>query len=301
MMSENYPRIRRYSIHETGRSLLIRECVSITLYVRRAHKDISRAVMHALDVYRRAVGPRALGLYGDDEGDWQELDDKGWEFIRQRFLDPLGARVELTGASDDLSGYEFVYYGRRDEDINRGWASLVTFFLPTEYLEEQGPGRIRELALELAAGLPFTSGHAGLSFLFPEALLGVTTPIRDDAFRYPGLDMPDSYVSLDIGKRVKGAYWLTFLGQPLLGALGSAAGLRTRLHSPGTTVQEMEGERAVVTLGEGPDAGDMEQGRSLPAYREFARVLEPCLYEFSSGWDGFTREDMRRWERRFLD
>jgi hypothetical protein len=300
-MSENYPRIRRYSIHETGRYLLIRECVSITLYMRRAHKDISRAVMHALDVYRRAVGPRALGLYGDDEGDWQELDDKGWEFIRQQFLDPLGARVELTGASDDLAGYEFVYYGRRDEDINRGWASLVTFFLPTEYLEEQGPGRIRELALELAAELPFTSGHAGLSFLFPEALLGVTTPIRDDAFRYPGLDMPDSYVSLDIGKRVKGAYWLTFLGQPLLGALGGAAGLRTRLHSPGTTIQEMEGERAVVTLGEGPEAGDMEQGRSLPAYREFARVLEPCLYAFSSGWDGFTREDMRRWERRFLD
>jgi len=300
-MSENYPRIRRYSIHDAGRYLLIRECVSITLYMRRAHKEISRAVMHALDVYRRAVGPRALGLYGDDEGDWQDLDDKGWEFIRQQFLDPLGARVELTGASDDLAGYEFVYYGRRDEDINRGWASLVTFFLPTEYLEEQGPRRIRELALELAAGLPFTSGHAGLSFLFPEALLGVTTPIRDDAFRYPGLDMPDSYVSLDIGKRVKGAYWLTFLGQPLLGELGSAAGLRTRLHSPGTTIQEMEGERAVVTLGEGPEAGDMEQGRSLPAYREFARVLEPCLYEFSSGWDGFTREDMRRWERRFLD
>jgi len=282
-------------------SRLIRECVSLTLYVHRAHKEISQAVMQALEVYRRAVGPQALGLYGDDEGDWRDLDDKGWEFIRQRFLDPRGANIELTGASDELAGYEFVYSGRRPEDIERGQASGVTFFLPTEFLEEHGPGRVRELALELAAGLPFTSGHAGLSFLFPEALLGVTSPLREDAFRYPGLDMPDSYVALDIGTRVKGAYWLTFLGQPVLGALGGVEGLRSRLHSAGTTVQGMEGDRAVVTLGNWPDAGDAQEGRMLPTYRELARMLEPWLYEFSSRWDGFTREDMRRWERRFLD
>ena len=79
-------------------SRLIRECVSLTLYVHWAHKEISQAVMQALEVYRRAVGPQALGLYGDDEGDWRDLDDKGWEFIRQRFLDPRGANIELTGA-----------------------------------------------------------------------------------------------------------------------------------------------------------------------------------------------------------
>ncbi len=300
-MSEHYPRVRRYSIHDTGRYLVIRECVSITLYVQRAHKEISQAVMRALEVYCRAVGPQALGLYGDDEGDWQELDDKGWEFIRQRFLNPLGANIELTGASDDLAGYEFVYSGRRPEDIERGQASGATFFLPTEFLEEHGPERVRELALDLAAELPFTSGHAGLSFNFPEALLDVTTPIREDAFRYPGLDMPDSYVALDIGTRVKGAYWLTFLGQPVLGALGGVEGLRTRLLSPGITVQGMEGERAVVTLGHWPEAGDVQEGHTLPAYRELALMLEPWLYAFPSRWDGFSREDMRRWERRFLD
>ncbi|HLM43445.1 MAG TPA: type VI immunity family protein, partial [Myxococcaceae bacterium] len=77
---------------------------------------------------------------------------------------------------------------------------------------------------------------------------------------------------------------------PVLGELGGAAGLRARLHSPGTTVQELEGERVVVTLGPSPDAGDTEQGRTLPAYRELARVLEPWLYLTSS-----------QWERRFLD
>jgi hypothetical protein len=94
---------------------------------------------------------------------------------------------------------------------------------------------------------------------------------------------------------------LTFLGQPVLGGLGGAAALRARLHSPDTTVRELDGERAVVTLGEWPEAGDLEQGRTLPAYRELARVLEPWLYEGPPFEKDFSPEDRRRWERRFLD
>ncbi len=70
---------------------------------------------------------------------------------------------------------------------------------------------------------------------------------------------------------------------------------------PGTTVQELDGERALVTLGKWPEAGDSEQGRTLPEYRELARVLEPCLYMGRARINGFSEEDTRRWERRFLD
>ncbi|RKH14977.1 DUF3396 domain-containing protein [Corallococcus sp. CA053C] len=300
-MSEHYPRIRRYSLYPEGRYLSIRECVSITFYLRRSHPELMQAVMHCLDVYQRAVEPQVLGMYVDEEGEWRDLDDKGWEFIRKELLHPGGANLHLSGASEELSAYEFAYRGRAPEDVEAGESSLLVVRLPTEFLEEHGPGRVRELALELAAGLPFDSGHAGLSFLYPEAVLGMSESICDDAFRYPGLDMPDSSVSLDIGTRLKGAYWLTFLGQRVLGELGGVAGLRARLHSPGTTVQAMGDERVVVTLGEWPEAGDGAQGRGLPVYCELARVLEPWLYVFPRRWHGFTREDMRRWERRFLD
>jgi hypothetical protein len=92
------------------------------------------------------------------------------------------------------------------------------------------------------------------------------------------------------------------LGQPVLGELGGAAGLRSRLTTTGTTVQEMEGDRAVVTLGLWPEAGDTEQGKDLPAYRELARVLEP--WTLLGDAQGILRMDpdrARRWERRFLD
>jgi hypothetical protein len=299
-VSDRYPRIRRYRIYPEGRYPTIREGVGITFYTRRPHPELRQAVMHALDVYRRAVGPRALGLYSGEEGDWHDLDDKGWERIRRELLHPPGAIIHLA-APAELFGYEFSYRGRTPQHADMGESSVVSFSLPTEYLEEHGPGRVRELALELGAGLPFTSGHAGMSFICPDAFSGMAESIRDDAFRYPGLDMPDPYFSMMLGPRVKGAYWLTFLGQPVLGEMGGVAGLRGRLHSPGTTVQEMEGERAVVTLGAWPEAGDTQQGHSLPAYRELARVLEPWSYDFPTRWDGFSRDDMRRWIRRFLD
>ncbi len=77
--------------------------------------------------------------------------------------------------------------------------------------------------------------------------------------------------------------------------------MRGRLRSPGTTVEELGAERAVVTLGEWPEAGDLAEGRTLPAYRELARVLEPWLHRRRALWSGFSEEELRRWERRFLD
>ncbi|KFA90277.1 type VI immunity family protein [Archangium violaceum] len=60
----------------------------------------------------------------------------------------------------------------------------------------------------------------------------------------------------------------------------------------------MESERAVITLGRWPGAGDTEQGDTLPAYRELARVLGQWLYQNTAPR---TSEETCRWERRFLD
>jgi len=300
-MTEHLPRIRLYQHHEAGQYLAIRECVGITFYLQSPHQDIAHAVFHALEVYRSAVGPQTLGWYVNNEGEWQELDGKSWDSIREQMLHPSGANIQLTGAAEDLTGYEFIYQGEPFDPSSRpDRANMVSFFLPTEYLEAHGPEHVRTLALDLAARLPFNSGHAGLSFLYPEALLGMTRHLHDACFRYPGLDVFDTYIALSIGTRVKGISWLTFLGQPVLDQLGGAASLRTRLYSPDVTVQEMESERVVVTLGLWPEAGDTQQGRTLPAYRELAHILSPWLCQFPYRWDGFSHEDMRRWERRFL-
>ncbi|KFA93106.1 DUF3396 domain-containing protein [Archangium violaceum] len=301
-MSEHYPRVRLYSvIGGERRSLYIRESVSITFYMRRSHQELVQQVMHSLETYIRAIGPQVLGWYVDPySGDWEELDDKGWAFLWREMRKEPATYFWLCESASATTGYEVLYHGRLLDD--EGETSALSFILPTEYLEAHGPERVRELALELAAKLPFCSGHGGLCFNYPESVVGTTDAIRDMALRHPGLDIPGvNFDSLSIGTRVKGVHWLNFLGPPVLGELGGAAGLRARLRSPGSTVQELDGERAVVTLGTWPEAGDMEQGRTLPEYRELAHVLEPWLYMDRGNWGGFSDEDMRRWERRFLD
>jgi hypothetical protein len=161
---------------------------------------------------------------------------------------------------------------------------------------------VRELILELAEPLPFNSGHAGPAFNALMDLVGVSAELRQGCVRYPGMDVPDlGDLSMSLGTRVRGAYWLTFLGQPVLGELGGPRGLRSHLSAPDISVQDMEGERAVITLGPRPEAGDTQQGLDLPLHRELARILEPWLYHRSVPWSGFTPKDMLRWERRFLD
>ncbi|WP_233166187.1 DUF3396 domain-containing protein [Archangium sp. Cb G35] len=262
--------------------------------------------MQALDVYLRVVGPQTLRWYLDDEGEWQELNEAGWELTRHTLLEQHRPRIDLRG-SDGEQQYRFTYQGKNPDDPirpgNTGEVCVLSIWLPTESLEEHGPGRVRELALELASTLPICSGHAGLSFHCDTHLVGVDRKLREYCFRYPGLDIPDlSHLSLNLGTRVRGPAWLTFLGQPILGALGGVTELRARLSTPGTTVQELNGDRAVVTLGPWPEAGDTEQGQLLPAYRELARVLEPWLYRKQPARPWLeVPESTRRWERRFLD
>ncbi len=298
-MSEHYPRIR---IHAVNGYLLVREGLSLCFYLRRPHHEVKQAVMRSLEVYLRAVGPQALSLYAAEE-DWQELDETGWQHTRRQLLDDRFALICLSDTAASGNQYRFEYLGRPTDDPSRGFGPdavcAVSFWLPTEYLEAHGPGHVRELALELAAPLPFCSGHAGLSFNCEPDLVGVDTEIHKRSPRYPGLDIPNlSWLSLKLGTRIPTVSWLTFLGQPVLGELGGTAGLRSRLHAPDTTVQELDDGRAVVTLGPWPEAGDTEQGHNLPAYRELAHVLEPWLYRETHVR---VSEDVRRWERRFLD
>ncbi len=307
-MTQHYPRVRFHQEFYGERFLRIRDSISICFYMKRPHQEVVRGVLRSLEVYREAIRPQRLGWYVGLDGDWYELDEPSWERIQSTLLVGRGGHCYFAQEPDHVTGYEFCYRGLRREEPpelpqDRERICAAFFWLPTEYLETHGPAQVRALALELASNLPFNSGHAGLSFQYPEGLLDVVRPVRDLCLRYPGFDMPTmESLPLELGTRVKGVHWMNFLGPPVLNDLGGEEGLRARLRSPGTTVESLGSERAVVTLGEWPEAGDLEQGLTLPAYSELAHVLEPWLYPLPADvWLDFTREDMSQWDRRFLN
>jgi hypothetical protein len=335
-MTQHYPRIRPYGVYppekEAGERLLAREVIHFAFYMPHDHPDLAAGVSHAFDCYLNAVGegPDTINSCSLDEYSYDPLSGERWEHIRQLLLPDRPFRyaedcadeyriremeksgnetwIHLGSGRSRLTGIKLTYAARipsRDRQPSDYGVSYLAGMLPTEYLEEHGPVAVRELMLDLASGLHFASGHAGLSF---DALIGdafFTPRIRTELLRYPGISLHHGSIPDWMGTRVDGVHWLNFLGPPVLQELGGVSALRSRLHSPETTVQALDGERAVVTLGIWPEAGDLNRGDALPAYRELGRVLELWLDKPfnvpSFRVEGFTQEESIRWARRFLD
>jgi hypothetical protein len=308
-MRENIPVIR-LTPDVGGDRVMARDGVVICFFMRHSHREVAPAIWRALETYRRAIPPQALAWYGSEEGEPLPLDDKGWAHIRHKILErPWGMEwlVDLAEDCSQVGGYHFEYDGRKldapmfSHDENS--ASGVLFTFPTEYLLEHGPGHLRALALELGRELPFSFGYASLAIIAPHGLwYSARRSVVPLLSRYLGLDIYQlGETSGVIGTRARGAYWLTFLGQPLLGQLGGLERLRDTLPFPGVSFEPLEAERLLVTLGEWPDAIDTAKGVYVPEYRALAHLMEPFLCEERHDW--FTwyppgGDNMRRWMRR---
>jgi hypothetical protein len=299
-MSGHYPRVRIPWSRSPG--LAIREGLSLNFYTRCTHQELGPSALRALEVYRRTIAPGALAWYWENEReDWLELDERGWEVSRRELLEENHYSLELMDTPEGRGEFQFSYQGRLEEDPLglTECVSAVSFRLSTEYLEAHGPQQVQRLALALARELPFDSGYAGLCFHAGDEM-GVHEAVAPHLSRYPGIAIDDvSRTSMYLGTRVEGVYWMNFLGPAVLGGLGGVEVLRAKLTSPGVIIEPLGEQRACVILGEWPEAGDTEQGRLLPEYRELARVLEPWLYH--RPLSPYTKESTLRWERRFLD
>jgi len=262
-------------------------------------------VRHTLGRFTELAGS-SLGRYFDDSDEsFRKLDDRGWSKIFQELDRQDKASIAIIDASATDCQYEFHYIGGAGPIPSEPPVEMCALycFLPTEYLDEHGPDSLVELALRLIGPLPISSGNLGLAFLHPWNE-DIVTQVKKLGARHPGIEVVKYLdATTEQGDRINGIAWLTFLGQPLLGEVGGTAGLRARLMSPTTTVQGLEGDRAMIRLGPWPEAGDLQTGDNLPAYRELAQILEPWLFHGTERqyWRVFSPEELLRWERRFID
>jgi hypothetical protein len=303
-MRENIPVIRLRT--DLG-DVVARDGVVLCFFMRRSHKEVAPAIWRALQTYRRAIPSQALGWYVSDDGDFPPLDDKSWEHIRWQMLERtwgIECLVALAESPSEAGGYHFAYDGRQlDADLFRhdeDATSAVAFTFPTEYLLEHGPGHLRALALELARELPFSFGYASLAFVSSGgSWYSARRELLPLLSRYLGLDLYQlGETSRIIGTRARGAYWLTFLGQPLLGQLGGTEALHQKLPFPDVSFQPLDGERLLITLGEWPEAIDTEKKFHPAHYFALAHLLEPFFCEERTGWFSLDKEQMHRWMRR---
>jgi hypothetical protein len=298
----HYPRLRYYD--ERG-GLGACEALVMSFYMRQPNERIAPAVVRALDLFRERIRPYQLAWYAGDE-QAEPLDDSAWEEIRKRVLKPGPDELASQMMWDDPRRFAGLHVDYRGLDVvplpwpyRQDDVSVLYLRLPTEYLEEQGPDRIRALALELARDLPFNSGY--VDFVLCSSLGDSDEALKLIRPRYPGVHLAWNGANMHMNTWVDGVHWMNFLGQPVLGKLGGLAGLHEHLALPGISIQEMSDDRVLITLGEQPEVGDREASQALPMHRALARLLEPYLYHWKPIFGGPTSEELRRWECRFLD
>ncbi|REG34570.1 uncharacterized protein DUF3396 [Archangium gephyra] len=298
-----YPRLRQ---HNQYGGLVASDALLMCFYMQHPNERIAQAILRALQTIRERIHPYQLAWYDAGEGQAEPLDDFAWEKLHMRVLNPepdTSSYLILDGPSTKVDDVRVHYRGL---DVwpspwpeQKDGVSVLYVRLPTEFLVERGADEVRALALDVASELPFNSGYVDFvlcsdGWHFGEALQLIQP-------RYPGVHLASSRASLRMNTWVDGVHWMNFLGEPVLGKIGGVPGLRAHLGLPGITLQEMSGDRVLITLGEQPEVGDVEAGQTLPLHRALARILAPYLYR--SDMDDFypTTEDLLRWERRFLD
>ncbi|WP_143177888.1 type VI immunity family protein [Cystobacter ferrugineus] len=297
-----YPRIRHFNEH--GR-LRASDAVILSFYLRHPNERFAPAVVRALELLRERIRPYSFERYVG-EGQTEPLDEPSWEKLRQQTLAPgpeEAVFLVLEGKSDDVDELHVDYRGLdivplpwpdRKHDV-----SVLYIRLPTEYLEERGPAHVQTLALELAAELPFNSGYVDFALCTDPWYFSEVLPLIHP--RFPGVHLASSSAELSMDTWVEGVHWMNFLGQPVLGQLGGVAALKEALSLPGISLQEMSGDRVLITLSERPEPGDTQAGQTLPLHRALARLLEPHLHHWGFPATRLDAEQILRWERRFLD
>ncbi|RKG79582.1 DUF3396 domain-containing protein [Corallococcus exercitus] len=303
-MKQAFPLIR---LRDRGGWLAGRDGIVVSFFIHRDHTEIAPAIWRAVQAYHHAIPSGSLNWYTSDDGDMVPLDNAGWEHNHKEVIDCLeggGRTVELRESPSETGGYHVEYYGRLLNSLfHDAPVTTLAFTFPTEYLVEHGVARLRCLVLELARELPFNFGYASFALVSTQGSWAAGDWDITEALlaRYPGLDAPHALrFSSILGTRALGPYWLTFLGQPLLGQMGGIDALRSALPFPEVSLLPMEGDRLVVTLDDWPDPIDTQTKAIPPQYRALARLMEPFLFQYEGDELPLYKSDTNRWIRRFL-
>ncbi|WP_083682549.1 type VI immunity family protein [Archangium sp. Cb G35] len=298
-----YPRLR---YHNERGGLSASDAVLLCFYLPHPNEWIAPAVIRAVELFRERIKPYQFTWNDTGDGQAEPLDEASWDRTRRKTLEaePGGSgSLRLVGEDPGVDDLLVDYRGlspvplpwpERKDDV-----CVLYLRLPTEYLEERGPEHVHSLARELAAELPFSSGY--VDFVLCSSSLHAVPALELVRPRYPGVHLTSSGATMYVGIRVEGVHWMNFLGQPVLGELGGVSSLRERLALPGISLQEMSGDRVLITLGAQPEVGEVEADRRLAPYRALARVLEPVLYQRKSMFGRRVPEELLRWDRRFLE
>jgi hypothetical protein len=251
-----------------------------TMFFREPWTEASqKMVSEVAGEYIRSVRPHLR--WAQEPFTWRmyPIDANEVEFPEQSFPkldDGQNWAIGFSGGDDVKDASEFMIRGLGSDETERDLGYLQ-IYLPGTWFVGQ-PGAYREFVLNLAKRLHPVSGYGGLGVQEPlddDARFAACPFVRKIAEQFPGLEIesPESQsVSMADGS-IKGASWLTVLGDEAVKKIGGVDSLKVRL-GESFPIKVYEGG-IMIQAGPHPEIGDVKKNEWPRHLVTLSTVLKP--------------------------
>ncbi|WPB72816.1 DUF3396 domain-containing protein [Archangium violaceum] len=300
---------KEFRLSNEDDGLFLRDSFVIVFFCKKPFKDLADNYARVFEHWLEATPEqgRKWASVGSNSAEYKPLTPQRLAAARKE-LDPAKSNTrrlssfEIGGPQQLNPDFYFACWGFRDPDGDK--ASFLEIRLPRPPATASEVAAALTLAKQVGAILPFSSGYASpaLTWGVEGQQMAFAEEVGKLAFRHPGYDVPESKSScFRIGNKLRGTYWLNFIGPAALKKLGGEKGLRGELDA--SIGIEKVGDGLMLQAGPKPEVGDVNRKANLPLLRSLAKVLEPVtLFDDNSLDNNFIEDgDCERWKRRHLE
>ena len=205
--------------------------------------------------------------------------------------------IELAGPQPYGSDYLINILGVH-ESPSEDHANIIEMRFPINFMKTYGIEKFIQFSVACFQNLEGDSGLASFSYARGSDVDRVESCIGPLALRYPGFDLA-SDPSMRLGKKCRGARWLTMLSNELIEKSGGKEKIKA-LEKVGVEILEVK-HGLVLRAGEYPEIGDVNKNIKVPLLTAVAKAIEPITYFNDIHLTCYfgDREKRDRWERRF--
>lgn len=268
----------------------------------------------ALDAYLAHVPPGTLRWQAIGAGteDWRPVGAATRAKCADQLRPDAARKRDLTSielrsgdGADEASQWAVTIIGNPRDDELPDESTLFEMTLPARTYDAEEAEAAARLFMALALALPYRSAYFSPALLWSPLLADdALTRARGIAMRLPGLDISHNVVARSfLGRRIRGARWITLLDGELTAAAGGIAVLRNTSGGSFDVVAFRDG--VALRAGAAPALAARDQP-GFGALQKMARALEAITATDEAALPAteFAPDDdddfVGRWERRFL-
>ncbi|WP_081573402.1 type VI immunity family protein [Chromobacterium violaceum] len=296
-------------------TVVIRPGLTATFFFENASKaSVRQKIIECYDYFYELFGSKLKGQkYMENKT--RKMTADSYRQCREKVLAVKDPNQSLAWfvSSEPTANYAAEYFIScfTRAELHEGWGhkSYLKIALPhTLLFQDSGLDIFKKLIAFICNAIQPVHGYSGLSPVLPYDFDRYLPNEYELAKRFIGLEVDSMSFSAgahELQNHIKGANWLTILGDHFVQQLGGDAAIRAQLTAwPDITFSRYAGG-LIIQAGEYPDLGAPEDGAPVP-YVAVSRVVKPVrttqpgsLHYYLPQQNGFDETDTVSWYERF--